>query len=268
MYFAASLFAALIVTLFVVSKIAKMLHAKRPEMVWVFLASLVGIVFAIISMVLLNLFAQGIDPMVMLIVSVTVVLIVSSVAFKAINQMNWSGAITTNIATVVIGLMTAVAAIVLNGESLNEKINDVTSLAKTNSAMMESVATGEVDVTSILDSGHSVSDEQQNEMAMEDAEELEPVITELDLLPPSAAKEIKAKTKRVYVEPKFHVISISSINSVVGSKIRIIKKNGNKITGSLKSIHGNDAVVSQRMSSGVATTPISIASIRKLEVYR
>ena len=99
-------------------------------------------------------------------------------------------------------------------------------------------------------------------------EDEDPQFSELDFLPPGAAKEAKSKKANVYVEPKFRVVSIGSISSAVGRPIRIQKKNGNTITGSLKGINGNEAVIVQRLSSGEAVTPISIATIKKLEVYR
>lgn len=273
MYLYGSLFAALVVTLFLVSRIAKMLHAKRPEMGWVFLASLIGGVLASIALVPLNIYVQGLEPMVMLIASIAVVLLTSSAAFKYINKMNWGGAITTNIANVVIGLMTMVAAVVLNGESLQDTISLVTSTAKQNSTMMESVATGELDVQEAIEAAiePEVIDEtlesEEEVIALED-EDLEPKFTERDFLPPSAAKALNTKDAKVYIEPKFRVISVGNINSAVGRKIRILKKNGNTISGSLKSIRGNNAVLSKRIESGEATVPISIAKIQKLEVYR
>jgi len=275
MYYAASLIAALLVTVFLVSQIAKMLHAKRSDMGRVLLASLLGLVFATVAMALLNAFVIGLDPMMMLVASVVVILIVSSAAFKYINQMNWGAAITTNIANVAIGLMTAVTAIYFNGQSLDETIASVTSTAKTNTQLIGSVASGEMNVTDVVDVVESQKQEKQAalEEEAENAfnEELqEEVFTEKDFLPPGAAKALEAKQKRVYVEPKFHVISISSIHSAVGKKIRIKKTNGNTVLGFLKGVSGSDAVVSRKLSGakGVAVTPISLAKIRKLEVYR
>lgn len=271
MYFAASLFAAFILTLFLVSKIAKMLHAKRPEMGWVFLASLVGGIAASLAMLPLNLFIQDMDPMIMLIISLVIMLVVSSAAFKYINQMNWGGAVTTNIANVVIGLMTMVAAVVFNGESLQDTFSVVSTSAQKKSALVESVATGELDVRSVLTSeelaGTDEVLETDDTIALED-EEFEPVITELDLMLPAAVGALKAKEKRLFVESRFVVVSVGNIRSAIGQRIRILKKNGNTISGSLKSIRGNNAVLSQRVSAGEAIVPISIATIDKLEVYR
>lgn len=269
MYFAGSLFAAFVITLLAVSYIAKMLLAKRPGIAWIFLASLSGSILAGIALIPIKIYVQGLEPMVMLIISLVVVLIVSSAAFKYINQMSWSGAITTNIANVVISLMTVVAAVFLNGESIKDTISIVTSTAKTNSAMMESVAIGEIEVQDALQSHELITEiEEDNISSFE--EELEPVATEKDFLLPGAVKALEAKKKKVYIEPKFRVVSIGNIRSAVGQKIRILQKNGTTVLGSLKSVKGDDVIVARRLtaSSGEAVTPISIARIRKLEVYR
>ncbi len=270
MYFVASLVAALIVTVFLVSKIAKMLHAKRPDVGRVLLASLLGIVFAMVSLALIGAFVKGVEPMMMLTLSVVVVLIVSSAAFKYINQMSWSSAITTNIANVALSLMTLVAAVVLNGKSLDETISVVSSNAKDQTQIIGSVAKGEMGVEGII-----AAQQASNEVLEEDStgyqdEELEPVITEKELLPPGAIRALDAAKKITYVEPKFRVVSIGSIHSAVGQKVRILRKNGSTVLGSLSSIRGNDAVILSRLttSSGEAVIPVSIARIRKLEVYR
>lgn len=267
MYFAASLFVAFVITLFAVSYIAKMLLAKRPEVTWVFLSSLVGSILAAIALIPLQIYVQGLEPMVMLIISLVVVLIVSSAAFKYINKMSWGGAITTNIANVVIGLMMMVAAVFINGESLQDTIEIVTSTAKTQSSVVESVAIGEMDVAEALKAPIIVK-KQNNTFQSE--EEFEPVITEKDFLLPGAVRALEKEKKKVFVEPKFRVVSIGSIHSAVGRKVRILQKNGTTIQGNLKDVSGNHAIISRRLtaSSGEAVTPISIAAIRKLEVYR
>ena len=254
MYLIGSLLFGLVVTLLLVSKIATMLLAKKPGVERIFLASVVGIIAAIATIIPLNLFVTGIDPNMMLILTVLIVFVVSSAAFKHINEMSWGGAITTNIANIVLSLIAVTASVVLTGGSIDETIKSVTGIAK-----------GNINMVSTVES----SSEMQNseEVALEE-DGYEPTYKEVDLLPAGTVKELEAKEKRVYVEPKYHVISINNIRSAIGKNIRILNSNGNSITGALKTISGNDAVVEQRLSSGLATTPISFAKIRKLEVYR
>ena len=277
MYFYASLFAAFVITLIVVSKIAEMLLAKRPNIGWVLLASLVGSGAAIISYVLLSLFINGIDPMVMMIVSLSVMFIVSSAAFKVINQMSWSGAVTTNIANIVIVLITMTAAVVLNGKSLEEELSVLNTATKDNMSVVETeYQNNAFDDEALLDvvEGDSLSmdsvEEVLPETALEvsDFEEEETRITELDLLPPAAVKALEQQKKRVYKEPKYHVTQVGNIRTLVGYTVRVLKSNGNTITGALKKVSGSDAYIEQRISNGTAIAPIEIAKIRKLEVYR
>ena len=105
MYLIGSLLLAFGISVFAVSKIAEMLHAKKPGMDRVFMASLVGAITAFITLVVLSALVKNLDPMIMMIVSVLSMLIVSTIAFKSINQMSWSGAITTNIANIALVLM-------------------------------------------------------------------------------------------------------------------------------------------------------------------
>lgn len=279
MYYAASLFAAFLVTLIVVSKVAEMLLAKRFSMGWVLLASLVGGASAVIVSLLLSIFVAGVDPMVMLIISISVMFVVSSAAFKYINIMSWSGAITTNIANIAVALIGVTAAVVLNGESLDKTIASINSKAKSNVSMVKTAASGSAYVSEEQD---LAGVEESQQLAMSESDELlsdssedeileegfEPTVTELQMILPGAAREIKRKEQKKYTEPKYRIINVGSIHALVGKPIRILKSNGSVISGSLKKINGSDAYVAQRLRSGVATTPIAIAKIRKLEVYR
>jgi len=280
MYFYASLFAALIVTLVVVSKVAKMLLAKRYSIKWILLASLVGAAFAAVAYVLVTVFVKDLDPMVMLVLSTSVLALVLSGAFKYINKMSWGSAVTTVIATIAVGLIGTTAAVVLNGKSLNDTLALIGTTAKDKVSMAQNLAEdikdgGEISLQSFEESAsEELVDESGEEVLAEDskeenfADDLEPKFTEEQLIPPAALKEMKQKEKKVYIEPKYRVISVGSIRSVVGKPIRIIKRNGTVISGSLKKVNGSEAYIAQRLSSGVATMSTPIAKIRKLEVYR
>ncbi len=281
MYFYASLFAALVITILVVSKIAKMLLAKRHSFAWVLTASLIGGLVAVVAYVLLSMFVHGIDPTVMLIASLSTMFIVSSAAFKFINKMSWSGAITTNIANIVVILITVTAAVVLNGKSLEHEFAALNLKANDQMLIVESAASHHDEMVEVIDDEQGmesglglddISDDFLPEPVVADNEftdeEEEPQITERDLLPPSSAKELEKKEKVVYIEPKYRTIGVSSIGSLVGQTIRVLKSNGNTVSGALKSVKGSDIYLVQRISNGFATTPIAIAKIRKLEVYR
>jgi len=268
MYLIGSLLLALVVSIFAVSKIAEMLHAKKPGMDRVFMASLVGGIAAFATLVALSVFVNNLDPTTMMVVSILSMFIVSTLAFKSINQMSWSGAITTNIANIALVLMTATAAVVLNGESIDKAIKSVQSTFSTNTTIVENIATGNTDIASISE---EINANTENETIEDEAyvdEDIEPTFKELDLLPAGTVKELEAKKQVVYKEPKFQVISLSNARSAVGKNIRIKNTNGRSITGALKNIDGNDLVIEQRINGGLAITPISFAKVEQLEVYR
>ena len=268
MYLIGSLLLALGVSIFAVSKIAEMLHAKKPGMERIFLASLVGGIAAFLTLVALGALVKNLDPMTMMIVSILSMFIISTLAFKSINQMTWSGAITTNIANIALVLMTGTAAVVLNGESIDKVIKSVQNTFNTNTVIVENLASGNTDIAAITDDINSQSgNTESEEVALED-EEFEPTFKEVDLLPAGTVKELEAKKNKVYKAPKFRVISLSNARSAVGKNIRIKNSNGRIITGALKNIQANDLVIEQRINGGLAIAPISFANIEKLEVYR
>ena len=116
MYLTLSLIALTALSLFTLSKIADYFLAKRPEIKWILLASLGSAFIAFISYIGLTFIIAGIDlsaagqsqtlinshPTVILVVSAIIMLLLSSVAFKSINQMCWPSAITTNFVSLAI----------------------------------------------------------------------------------------------------------------------------------------------------------------------
>lgn len=268
MYLIGSLLLAFGVSVFAVSKIAEMLHAKKPGMERIFLASLVGGIAAFATLVALSAFVTNVDPMTMMILSILSMFIISTLAFKSINEMSWSGAITTNIANIALVLMTTTAAVVLNGESLDNAIKSVQNTFKTNTTIVESLASGNTDIASISNELDELSENAPDAEELAIDEDIEPTFKEIDLLPAGTVKELEAKKKVVYKAPKFRVISLNNVRSALGKNIRIKNTNGRSITGALKTINGNDLVIEQRINGGLATTPISFAKIEQLEVYR
>lgn len=266
MYLIGSLLLAFGVSVFAVSKIAEMLHAKKPGMERILIASLIGAAAAFVTFIALNALVKNVDPMTLMILSIVAMFIVSTLAFKSINQMTWSGAITTNIANIALVLMTITAAVVLNGESIDKVVASVQNTFKSNTAMVENIAGG--NVKSINDLNANTNNDELIEEEMMVDEDLEPSFKEVDLLPAATVKEMEAKKNKVYKEPKYRVISLNNIRSAVGKNIRIKNTNGTSIIGALKNINANDLVIEQRINGGLATTPISFARIEKLEVYR
>lgn len=266
MYLVGSLLLALGLTIFAVSKIAEMLHAKKPGMERILLASLVGSIAAFATLVALGAFVKDVDQMTLLIVSILAMFIVSTLAFKSINEMSWSGAITTNIANITLVLITGTAAVVLNGESIDKTIKSVQNIFNTNTAIVENIASGDADPLAVIEEARAANNDLQEELMVD--EDLDPTFKEVDLLPTSTVKELEEKKKVVYVEPKYRVISLSNIRSAMDKNIRIKNTNGRSIVGALRNIDNNDLIIEQRINGGVATVPIAFSKIQKVEVYR
>ncbi len=238
MYLIGSLLLAFGISVFAVSKIAEMLHAKKPGMERILLASLVGGIAAFVTIVALSALVKNVDPMILMILSIIAMFIVSTLAFKSINQMSWSGAITTNIANIALVLITGTAAIVLNGESFDKTIKSVQNTFNTNTAIVEGLASGNTDTMGIID----VANDQASDEQLVEEDELDPTFKEVDLLPAATVKELEAKKKIVYKEPKFRLISLSNIRSAVGKNIRIKNSKGQNIVGALKNVRNNDLI--------------------------
>lgn len=268
MYLVGSLLLALGLTVFAVSKIAEMLHAKKPAMERILLASLVGGIAAFATLVAMSALVKDVDQMTLIILSILAMFIVSTLAFKSINVMSWSGALTTNIANVALVLITGTAAIVLNGESIDKTIKSVQNTFNVNTTIVENIASGNTDARAIIEDAKNANAEPAEEEELFVDEDLEPSFKEVDLLPPSTVKELEAKKKIVIKEPKYRVISLGNIRSALNKNIRIKNSNGNSIIGALRNIDNNDLIIEQRINGGLATIPIAFSKIEKVEVYR
>ncbi len=263
MYLMLALLVAVGVTLFIVSKIAKMLLAKRAGLEWITIASIVSALIAVVTYITLNIYVVGLEPMIMLGITFGAMILLSSIAFKVINQMSWGAAVATNIANVVIILATSIAAVLISGKSLNKVISSVTDSAKSNTMMVGSMVNGTelIETTEIGIPEEEVHDDEANE----------PMVTELELLPKGEienSKTIQKNTTPIPAAPKYHVVSIESINSLIGKSLKIHTTKGRIIVGQLQQVNGRDAMLYRRINGGTAVTPIEISSIKTLKVYR
>ncbi len=269
MYLTLSLLVAVGITLFAVSKIAKMLLAKRSGLEWITIASIVSALIAVVTYVTLNIYVAGLEPMVMLGITFAAMILFSSIAFKIFNQMSWGAAIATNVANVVIMLATSVGAIVLNGESLSKVVSSISHSAKSKTMMVDSMVNGADNTLETTEIG--IPEDEVHEDSSS-----EPMVAELDLLseasikPKVAEEKEKQKKKPLFVAPKlkYHVVSIDSIKSLIGKSLKIRTTQGRVIVGQLKQVNGSDAMLYRRVNGGTAVIPMEISSIKKLEVYR
>lgn len=253
MYVALSLLVALGITAFVVSRLMEMLSAKEPGIERVVAAILVGSIAAIAALVAMMALFSDLDALTMMLASIAVMFLVATLAFKSINKMTWAGAITANIASISLLLITATAALVFNGIKPNQTIETVRNTFHEKTSIVTGKPVPKVE--------EAVEEEEYN---------ANPTFREVDLLPPATVQEMKEKKKVVYKEPKFQAIKLSEIGSVIGKKIRIDNNNatGSKVEGVLRGINGNDIIIEQRKHGGVATIALSKSRIKGLEVYR
>ena len=269
MYLIGSLLIALALTVFVVSKIAKMLHAKKPGMEKILLASLIGSFAAFAALVALIALVKDVDPMLLIAISVLAMFIVSTFAFKYFNELSWAGAMTTNIANIALVLITGTAAIVLNGESIAQTIKMVKGTFHANTTIVESIASGDADpMTAINVAREEIETAESSEETYADDEEFSESFQEVDFLPEPLVKKLKDKEKVVYKSPKYQVISLNNIGSAIDKNIRVKNTNGSSIVGALRNIENNDLIIEQRINGGLATIPIAFSKIQKVEVYK
>ena len=234
-------------TLWITSFFARLMSAKKPELIWIFATWLLGIMISIGVVISLNLFIY--DKQLLVILTYLTPLIVLTIVYRLLNKMDWLAAITTNVTALAVGVIAAVIVIISIGKPLDKTIISMAS-----------------------DIGLVEEMKPSESLAEADGEEYEEVIlTDQDLLRPqviAALEKKKIRDKKSYIEPKFQVISIRRANGAIGYKIRLAKKNGKVLEGVLSKIRGGQLIVQQNLYGGVATTPIAMRSVKKLEVYR
>ncbi|HFC91350.1 MAG TPA: hypothetical protein ENJ51_00910 [Leucothrix mucor] len=234
-------------TLWITSFFARLMSAKKPELIWIFATWLLGIIISTGVVISLNLFID--DKQLLVALTYLTPLIVLTLVYRLLNKMDWIAAITTNITALAVGLIAAVIVIISIGKPLDKTI-----------------------ISMACDIGLVEEMKPVESLAESDEEEYEEVIlTEQNLLSPqviAALEKKKIREKKSYIEPKFQVISIRGAKSAIGYKIRLAKNNGNVLEGILSKIRSGQLIVQQNLYGGVATTPIAMGSVKKLEVYR
>ncbi|MCK5811196.1 MAG: hypothetical protein KAH00_08895 [Cocleimonas sp.] len=237
-------------TLWITSFFARLMSAKKPDMVWIFVAWLLGAMLSIGVIISLSLFV--VDKKILVTLTYLTPLIVLTITYRLLNKMDWIAAITTSITAFSIGIIAAVIVIISLGKPLDKTIINLAS---------------EVGLVEEINSAESLADMSETEDEAYEAVTL----TDQDLLRPqviAALEKKKIREKKSYIEPKFQVISVRRASGAVGYKIRLAKKNGKVLEGILSKISGGQLIVKQNLQGGMVTMPITLGSVRKLEVYR
>ncbi|MCK5916977.1 MAG: hypothetical protein KAG34_01035 [Cocleimonas sp.] len=235
-------------TLWITSFFARLMSAKKPDMVWIFAAWLLGIMFSISIVISLSLFVF--DKHILVALTYLTPLVVFTIIYRFLNKMNWLAAITTNITAFSIGVIATVIVIISIGKPLDKTI---ISLADD---------IGLIEEMRPVESLEDADKEEYKEEA---------TLTDQDLLSPqviAALEKKKIRDQKSYIEPKFQLISIRRVNGAIGYKIRLSQKNGKVLEGILSKVRGSQLIVEKNLSGGVATTPIAMGSVKRLEVYR
>lgn len=252
------LIATFLLTLWLTSHLARQLHARHWKMPSIFAAWVVGLLFTFASLVLVDVL--NLDQPIKLVVQIFLPILFTTLAYVLFTQLGAGSAFTINVAGLFIGLILSVVVIVVLGMPLNK-----TMLA--GQVMFENAKSSVI--TMITGKAHKKTS-VANVMASEavEEEEIEPVYTSRDLLPDAARKSFEEAGKKIYTKPHYRNMSIFNARRAVGMKVRASWKNGTVSMGKLEAVHGGDLIVTLRRKEGVAQVPISMSSLKKLEVYR
>ncbi|MCK5902934.1 MAG: hypothetical protein KAG28_07270 [Cocleimonas sp.] len=245
---------AFVITLWITSFFARLLHAEKPDMAWVLLVWVFGI--GLSFGILFGFKSIVTDKLFLLLASYSIPFLILTLSYKFINKMNWAGAITTNITAIAVGIISTVIMIVLLGKPLDSTIIHLASRV----GLAQDVPVAE-------------EKERTIDQSIDIDHDIVPVLKDKDLLNPHVIVALKRQqnaNELSYKGRKFQPISIRRVNEIVGYTIRIEKVGGSVWEGSLNKVEekGGELVIKIILAGGTATAPIAISSITKLEVYR
>jgi hypothetical protein len=240
-------FIAFATTLWITSFFARLMSAKKPDIIWIFAAWLLGAIFSIGIVVSLKFVIF--DKQILVVLTYLTPLLVFTIIYRLFNQMNWLAAITINITVLSVGIIAIVIVIISIGKPLDKTI-----------------------INMVCDVGIIEKIKPIKSLDQADKEDYkeETILTDKDLLAPQVIAALEKQQKRQqksYIEPKFQTISIRQVNGAIGYKIRLAKKNGKVLEGILSKISNDQLIVKQNLYGGMATTPIAMESVKSLEVY-
>jgi len=254
--------ATFLITLFLTSHIAKQVHGKHWKMPVIFMSWVVGGIFAFLAYVSLDVLPIAeLDSTIVLVLKFALPLLLSTLVFMLLIRLNFMSAFTVNVAGLFIGLILAVVAVVVLGHPLDRAVNTSNIALQTAKENVVSMITGKpVDKEALA----KLDPAEEEEVV----EELDPVYTDKDFLPPSAQKALEVQEEKIYTQPHYRNINVLNARRVVGKRVRASWKDGKVSVGKLEAVQGSDLIVSLRRKEGTAQVPIAMSSLKKLEVYR
>jgi len=233
-----------LVTLWVTSFLAGLMGAKKPEMVWIFMAWIIAIILSAIGIFSLRYLL--IDKFILDVLMYLIPFFMFTFVYHSMNKMNWVAAITTTTTAFSVGTIAVVMLIISLGKPLDKTIIHMASYI-------------------------GFADEQFVEKTMSEEREDSGFFSEQELLNPQVIAALEVQKKRQqqsYKKLTFKAISTQQAKSAIGYKIRLAKENGKVFEGILSNIQRGQLIIEHRLYGGVATTPIALNSVKRLEVYR
>lgn len=249
------LIVSVLITLWLTSHIAKQLHARHWSMPVIFGCWVVGAIFSIASLILLDVLT--LEPMLKLGLQIGLPVFFTTLAYVLFTQLGVASAFTTNVAGVFMGLILSVVTIVALGLPVERTFSSVNTIFSSTKAQLSSMITGKEVALPVAD----VEEEIEEEV-------MEKQYTTNDFLTPKAQAALERKKNRVYTDPHYRDMSIFNARRAIGMRVRVSWKDGKTAAGKLDAVQGGDLIVTLRRKEGAAQVPIAMSRLRKLEVYR
>jgi len=235
-----------LITLWVTSFLAGLMRAKKPQMVWIFASWLIATLLSIVGIFALRYLVF--DKLIIDILMYLIPLYLFTFVYRFVNKMNWMAAIATTTTAFSVGMIAIVMLIIALGKPLDKTIINIAAyVGFADQPFAEKI----------------VSEEEEEETR---------VFSEQELLNPQVRAALIAQEERQQQRYKqqltFKIISTQQAKSAIGYKIRLAKTNGKVFEGILSNIQQGQLIIEHRLYGGIATTPIALNSVKKLEVYR
>ena len=253
------LIVAVLITLWLTSHIAKQLHARHWKMPVIFGSWVVGFIFSMASLILLDVLT--LEPMLKLGLQIGLPLFFTTLAYVLFTQLGATSAFTTNIAGLFIGLILSVVTIVSLGLPVEKTFASASELFTSTKSQITSMITGKEVIPTLAEAEIEAEVESEEDV-------VEKVYTTHDYLTPEAQAAMEKQKNKVYTDPHFRDMSIYNARRAIGMRVRVSWKSGKVSKGKLDAVQGGDLIVTLRRKEGVAQVPIAMSSLKKLEVYR
>ncbi|MGB1310056.1 MAG: hypothetical protein ACPG47_02545 [Leucothrix sp.] len=248
------LIVSFLLTLWLTSHIAKQLQARHWKMPIIFACWLVGLIFSMAALILLDVLT--LEPMLKLGLQIGLPLVLTTLAYVLFARLSVVSAFTTNVAGVFIGLILSVVVVVALGLSVDRTFASANMFFVGTKAQITSMITGKEVVLPVANVEEVFEEEMDEQYSTN------------DFLTPEAQAALEKQKNKVYTNPHYRDMSIFNARRAIGMRVRVSWKDGKSASGKLDAVQGGDLIVTLRRKEGAAQVPIAMSSLKKLEVYR